>query len=66
MRQDYLNERSRQLEEECERLRCVLKHEEEEWMKEKQQLFEQIRLVRSKQRIEKERRELAGMNGEMH
>ena len=43
-----------------------MKHEEEEWMKEKQQLFEQIRLVRSKQRIEKERRELAGMNGEMH
>ena len=65
VRQGYLKER-RQLEAECERLKCVLKHEEEKWMKEKQLLLEQIRNVRSEQRIEKERRELAGMNGEMH
>ena len=60
--QDYLNER-RQLEAECERLRCVLKHDEEEWAKEKQLLLEQIRNVRSKQRLEKESRELARITG---
>ena len=65
VRQDYLKER-RQLEAECERLKCILKHEEEEWIKEKQLLLEQIRNVRNEQRIEEERRELAGMNGEMH
>ena len=57
-RQDYLNER-RQLKAECERLRCVLKHDREEWAKEKQLLLEQIRNVRSEQRIEKESRKLA-------
>ena len=62
VRQDYLNER-RQLEAECERLRCVLKYEEEEWMKEKQLLLEQIRIVRSEQRLEKERKELARITG---
>ena len=61
VRQDYLKER-RQLEAECERLRCVLKHDEEEWAKEKQQLLEQIRNVRSEQRIEKERKELGRIN----
>ena len=61
-RQDYLNER-RQLEAECERLRCVLKHDEEEWMKEKQLLLEQIRNVRSEQRIEKESRQWTRFTG---
>ena len=62
VRQDYLNER-RQLEAECERLRCVLKYKEEEWMKEKQLLLEQIRNVSSEQRIEKESRELTIISG---
>ena len=62
LRQDYLKER-RQLEAECERLRCILKHDEEEWMKEKQLLLEQIRNVRNEQRIETESRQWARFTG---
>ena len=64
VRQDYLKER-RQLEAECERLRCVLKHDEEEWMKEKQQLPEEIRNARSEQRIEKKSRKLARITSKL-